>query len=288
MEMPSRATLDWIEGSTDDFTEDENLLAKLASRITGLDASAWYSDKAFNRYKLCVRHKSGVQCLSGTRGNGLHIIASGQAITDLAEHGISQMAFIGVLAEHGVKPTRYDLALDCTNMAINPSALHKQFLAGHAESKARTPYLIRSGQEGLTLYVGAQQSDRHLRMYNKSAEIKNKAHVPEGVRDWIRIELVMMREFARYAHDSITDSGIDIATRSHIKEFVNFPADRRFNRAIAGPIMPIGKSIRKITDTQAWLLSVVARTVAKQSIADPEFLGTFLGRLNADLDELKQ
>ena len=285
--MPAKATLDWIEGSTEDFTEDENILAKLASKLTGLDTGAWHSDKAFNRYKLCVRHQSGVQVLSGTRGNGTHLIASGQAITDLADHGISQMQFIITLEDNGIRPTRYDLALDCTNMGLNPSALHRQFLKGQAETKARTPYLIRSGQDGLTLYVGAQQSDRHLRMYNKAAEVKNKARVPVDVKNWVRIELVMMREFARFAHDSITTVGIDVATRSHIKEFVHWPTDRRYMRAVSGPVSEVGKSTRTITNTQEWLLSVVARTVAKQSIADADFLGRFLGRVKADLDELK-
>jgi len=286
--MPTKAVLDWIEGSNDDFTESPEILIKLAASICDLHPDGWRLAKGFNRYKLCVRHISGVQVLSGTKGNGLHVIASGQAISALAEMGTSSMDFIGRFGRYSIQPTRYDLALDCINMGLNPSVLYKEFNAGRAESKARTPYLIRSGQGGLTLYIGAQQSDRHIRMYNKEAEIKRKAKVPEGIKDWIRIEITLMREFARYGHDTITTSGLDVAVRSHIKEYCNFPTDRRFMRAVTGETVAIGTSTRTITDTQAWLLSTVAKTVARESLADDRFYERFLKRIQTEIDILDE
>jgi len=279
--MTTQSTIDWIEGSSTDETMSPEILIKLAASVTGLHPDGWRHDRGFNKYKLCVRHKTGVQALSGTKGNGSHYIASGQAISALARAGIGQLDWIVQLATHGMHATRYDLALDCVNMKINPSVLFTQ-------SRARTPYLIKSGEGGLTLYIGAQQSDRHIRMYNKEAEIDNKADIPPGVKDWIRIEITLMREFARYGHQTIIEAGIDTATRSHITEFVNFPKNKQFLRSLAGERTEIGLSTKRITDTQAWLLDVVAKTVAKQMALDEDFLWKFITQAKYEFDNLPE
>ena len=203
------STLDWIEGTQSDVMMTGASLRALAASTTGTPESEWRPDKAFNRYALCMRHGSSMRALSGKPDMGTHFIVSGQAITALGKSGHDQNDIVTRLNAHNVRMSRIDLAVDCFNTGLSLRGLFNDLRHRRADTASRTHYMISSDNGGLTLYIGAPQSDKHLRAYNKAAEVKHKASIPDGTDDWIRVELVAMREQARFANDWIQRVGID-------------------------------------------------------------------------------
>lgn len=274
--MRTTPIVDWLEGTSPITAKNIDDLRLNAARLTGLSAGDWRPDSAFNRYAYCIRHKTGVRALCGRADMGTHVIASGQALSNLRRDGIETDALLAWCESQSLHATRIDLALDCVDTRLKIRQLYSEFKRSRADTAVRTAYMVQSQNDGLTLYIGAPQSDKHIRIYNKSAELKAKAVCPPNVDDWVRIELVTMRDQAKAAAYHIDHEGIDTTVRSFLLGFVNFPFNGAWVKVMRGESFELGKSERKTTDTAKWLIDVVAKTLARESIADPEFLMEFL------------
>jgi hypothetical protein len=284
--MIRTSTIDWIEGTYPDPCDNQQHLQTFAARATNTRAKDWFPMKGFNRYKMGTQHDSGVKVLSGRSDMGTHLIASGSALGAMRDAGITSDDLLALLLDQDCRPTRIDLAIDAVDSRMNFLRLFREIRKGRAVTKAKTPYLIQSGEDGWTLYVGAPQSDKHMRIYNKNAEVKHKAACPPGADDWIRIELVLMRGWARRAARLVGRSSVADAARSQVRSFIDFPTNNAWLAVVQGDIMDVGRSTRKITDTRKWLLDTVASVLARESLASPSLYLDFQARVQAEFQKL--
>ena len=272
--------LDWIEMTSLTQAKDENVLRERAARVTGTIPGDWRPDQAFNRYSTCLRHVGGSQALCGRSDMGTHIIIGGQALTAFRKEGREAAGLLSGMIEGGYHPTRLDLAIDAINSRIDGLSTLTDFQTGKGKTRATLVNMLISKNDGWTIYIGSRTSDKHLRIYNKNAEIDNKALIPEGVEDWVRIELVCRDTNSRAAASLIRDHGVATAARSMIRAYADNPSDPKWAKVMAGPITQVGKSVRKITNTRQWLMQVAARTLAREELADPSTYEEFLGNVN--------
>ena len=284
--MPTTPIVDWLEGTSPVTAKDIRGLGQNAAMLTQTLPCDWRPDSAFNRYSLCLRHKSGLRALCGRADMGTHIIASGQALSNLARAGMAADQLLAYAESQTLHATRIDLALDCVEARIKIRQLYSEFKRKRADTGVKTAYMVQSENDGLTLYLGAPQSDKHVRIYNKTAELKKRAVAPPGVKDWVRIELVTMRDQAKAAAYHINHEGIDVTARSFLLGFVDFPHNGAWVKALRGESFEIGHSEKTTTDTAKWLLEVVAKTLARELIADPSFYMEFLEMVQYQFGEL--
>jgi len=272
--------LDWIEMTSLTAAKDESVLRERAARVTQTDPGDWRPDQAFNRYSTCLRHIGGSQALCGRSDMGTHIIIGGQALTAFRKDGRDASSLLSGMIEGGYHPTRLDLAIDAINSRIDGLSTLTDFQTGKGETRATLVNMLISKNDGWTIYIGSRTSDKHLRIYNKNAEIDNKALIPDGVEDWVRIELVCKDTNSRAAAALIRDYGVPMAARSMIRAYADNPSDPKWAKVMAGPITEVGKSVRKITNTRQWLMQVAARTLAREELADPSTYEEFLSNVN--------
>jgi Replication initiation factor len=274
--LKTATTIDWYEGSLPEACDGPAHLKETAARVTNTRAADWHDDKAFNRYNIGARHDSGARALTGRADMGTHLIVSGSALAALKTVDRSSVDLIALTLDYDMRPTRIDLAIDAIDSGFRFGAAFRELRAGRAETKASTWYLVQSGEDGWTLYIGAPQSDKHMRVYNKEAELAHKATAPPGITDWVRVELVLMRSWARRAARVAVQDGAHTACVSYIRDFISMPTVNAWAEIVAGRVSLVGASTRKITDTKRWLLQVAARTLARETIADPTLYGQFI------------
>jgi hypothetical protein len=170
------------------------------------------------------------------------------------------------------KIARLDFALDVFDPASDPLDLLHEWKRGELATPARyvqelTSYAGNPGgdvQRASTVYIGARQSDRQLRVYNKAAQLQLGGH-------WTRIELQLRDSRAWQMARAMVLHGIARAGQQAIRDYINAPRLTWWQRATSGDtayIEPVGK---KQTATEKWLIDValpVARRVAREQIAD--------------------
>lgn len=276
--------VDWLEGTLMESCDNEQHLKTTAARLTDTSAADWRRDKGFNRYKMGVRHDSGMRALCGREDMGTHLIASGSALAGLRLMGRETADLIEHVLDQNMRPTRIDLAIDAVDSRMNFLRLKREFSHKRAVTKASVWYLVQSADNGWTLYVGAPQSDKHMRIYNKNAEVKHKATCPPGADDWIRIELVLMRQWARRAARVVVQTTVGDTARGAIRAFADIPTDAAWLAVMAGKQSALASSSRKTTDTAAWLTGVVAKVLARECIASPQLYVDFLGAFRREYE----
>jgi DNA relaxase NicK len=269
------ACIDWLEVTSKAICKSEADLKRKAGSATKTDPGDWHTDKAFNRYKVCVRGPGGALALCGRDDMGTHIILGGVALTTFRALGAKSHHLLANFTQWGYRATRIDLAIDAIDSRIDGLQTWRDFDEKRAETRAAAPFLVSSGNSGWTLYIGARQSDKHMRIYNKYAEVQNKGVVPEGVDDWVRFEIVLKRHHSRAAAALIQERGVAITARSLINDYARNPADPKWNKVMEGEITEIGKSVRKMTNTRRWLMEVAAKTLAREFQADPSIWQDF-------------
>lgn len=286
MALQTSTTVDWIEGTVSDSCDNALHLKTLAGRLTNTPTASWHDDKAFNRYSIGARHESGMRALTGRADMGTHLIASGSALTALRGADCSEIDLLNMLHDQDWHATRIDLAIDAIDSNLKPLALLRACERGKLESKARTWYLVRSGNNGWTLYIGAPQSEKHMRVYNKYAEIKHRAAAPPGVDNWVRLELVLMHVWARRAARVLCAAATPDLAASLIKAYANIPSSTAWVAVLDRPLSDLGTSTRKVTDTKRWLLEVVSGVLARESLADPKTYMAFVQKVQDQFIEL--
>lgn len=80
-----------------------------------------------------------------------------------------------LLSDYDFKPTRVDACIDDYFQHFNLETVAKLVEKGYYGGSIRsTPEIIRSHNNGLTIYLGSRKSELMIRMYNKLAERQNK------------------------------------------------------------------------------------------------------------------
>lgn len=167
------------------------------------------------------------------------------------------------------KIARLDFALDVHDPRANPREILEAWHAKTATTPAQKVMEYTSYErtpegnivDSPTVYVGARQSDRQLRIYNKGRQMGTDT-------PWIRIELQLRDQRAWSLAKAMVRNGIARAGQQAIRDYISVPECRWWMEAVSGEavyIAPVGK---KETNTERWIREVcipaINKTVAEQ------------------------
>ena len=276
--------IDWMAATLPDPCDSVENLKIVASRLTLTGADQWTPTKPLHGYEIAARHSTGLKVMTGRSDMGTHLIAPGSALAELQKGGPDPSTLAAHILGMNGRFSRIDLALDAINSKIDFLKSFRAIDAGLAETKATSYLLVQSNDKGWTLYVGSRTSDRFLRMYNKYAEVKRKAPVPEGCEDWVRFELSASHAWARTFADLASRRELVLFVPAAIREFVFLPTEKHWQSCLSGSATGAGVSRTALRDTRWWLLNSVTKTLAREVVNDPTFLDAFKGVLDVEIE----
>jgi hypothetical protein len=201
---------------------------------------------------------------AGRPDMGLNVIYPGKSLSLLNWRDVLRHS----LEKEG-RPTRIDLTVDVRNPEFDLPYLYDHVVGGEIISSARNHrYITSSG--GDTLYVGSRTSEKMLRVYDKGAEQGGQPGV------WFRVELEMKGNAARWAAPVLLDASAE-RVMAIITGFFDAPKHPGWVAAIHSAIpaerIPSDKSR---PDTEAWLMTLVAKTLAAAERRRPGFMDDFI------------
>jgi len=213
----------------------------------------WKEIRSIRNYNKGLGNTQGVKLFwHDTRASqGKHIILSGSTLTRLGEHTLEVLNWI---KDAGFRVSRIDLCVDVTHSNFNPRNASYHLEKGQYKSHARSaPKWADSLQSGYTQYVGRKSSETYIRLYDKASEM--------GVAfNWIRCEIVYQGDRATPAlHAYLLHNNV----RSMVAGFIRFPQWKKWNcimQSIPTKIFVPPKE----TETRAWLMGQVAKSIAKE------------------------
>jgi len=173
------------------------------------------------------------------------------------------------------KIARIDFALDVFDPKSNPLDVLTLWKRGHVATPARTVQVFNTyttSSDGVvieapTVYVGAANGDRRMRIYDKAKE--------QGVSGtWTRLELQLRDDRAWAFAKSCAIYGIERAGQQAIRDYVSIPKLNWWNNALIAELAYIEPSGRKETNTDVWIREVCFPAIerrAKEMIAVGEW-----------------
>lgn len=198
---------------------------------------------------------------------GLHIQLPGQALQAL---GVAKA--LRICHELDGSVSRIDIAVDCKGKS-DPKDVYDAYQAGKAITRAQKCVML-TGTEGTTVYTGSRFSERFLRVYDKAAQTKTEGN-------WTRIEMECKGEKAKTIATYLFRLGTS-PIGALIRDFMGCPSVAWYTEALTREVVELGApQPKKTTDTRAWLLGTVAKTLAKETREDDEFLIEFLRLVQA-------
>jgi len=224
----------------------------------------WKEIPTIKHYNRAEENKQGVRRFwnSDNPKQGKRVLLAGQASACLRE---DQFSFLEWISATGRKATRIDYAVDVRHSKFTPQVVRKHLLAGegvtHALSKLRTGELTK---EGDTQYIGRKTSETYTKIYDKQAEQNTDF-------SWTRIETTYQGERAQ---PSLASYCTCKSTRPLIKRHIDFPEWQDWIRIMSRDVVEFNSPQRE-TATRAWLLSQVAKALAKELYRDEDHLFWF-------------
>jgi len=224
----------------------------------------WKEIPANKRYNKAEENKQGVRRYWNTENpsQGKHVVLAGNASSALQA---DQLTFLQWINSTPRKATRIDYAVDILHSKFTPNVVRRHLLAGeavtHARSKLRNGELIDDGD---TQYVGRKSSETYTKIYDKRAEQKVDFQ-------WTRVETTYQGERAL---PSLREYCINPSTRPFIKRHIDFPEWQDWIRIMHADVVQFSMPQRE-TATRAWLLSQVAKAMAKELARDEDHLFWF-------------
>lgn len=282
---PPQATIDWLQYSVrwppdvQSWPDDPAATFRILSaclppsddiKLTGeiLHPIRGYSDGMSATHARLFYHRRN-------RMQHIGVIMAGQDLGAMLTIPYPHHALIRWTVAKAHKIARIDFALDVYDPEASPLDILHLWKRGEVGTPARTVSNVssyindkeRGVIEAATVYVGARDGDRYLRIYDKAKE--------KGVQgSWTRLELVMRDERAwSFARSCITN-GIERAGQQAIRDYVRIPSLTWFNRALtadAAYIEPVG---RGMTNTDKWIYETCLPAIqkrAKEQIADGQW-----------------
>lgn len=232
-------------------------------------------------YRYVVQSEIGaaVHYTSPDSPQGVHVSYSGTAINTadaltMIEHHLAQ----------GAKVTRLDLAADLRGADIPLD--HMFDMMQNRRGKTKGPkavtrarrFTMMSGSTGNTLYIGSRTSTRMLRIYDKRAQTGSDGGA------WWRAEVELKGAPAHAAAKIVLKRGV-VALRGILKSVAHFPGVPEWEYLTDYADVIMVRSDQKLRDTRGWLLSHVAKTVAKQCAREENFLYDFITAVTENIPE---
>ena len=252
--MSLSATIDWLS------------VTFKAQADTRLDLYGIKGDTmeiaARHNYTSAVRYKqTGVIKMwhSTSERQGVHFQYPGSALAALGASGIPPTAVLHKCLVAGGKVTRLDLAIDLIDERCSISSIARSVRRKDYKGRELKDRHIKSTDGGETLYLGADTSEKQIRIYNKAAE--------SGLDMlWTRLEIELRDDAAKTIarafhsgsmgtlHDacwSVACKMIDLTSNPHYNKFGRHTDD------VGVP------KIEKVTDTEKWIIEQVAPALEK-------------------------
>lgn len=217
--------------------------------------------RPFNGYTDAIENRLGaVISWSMRRADmGQHVEYSGTVLGLYRASETNPLDIVRWHVSEGHTFTRLDVAIDVIDTELSPRKLYEQLQSGKAQTKGGRGYKMWEKHDGgQTLYIGSRTSNIFLRIYDKGAEL----HTDDV---WVRVELELKggkaREFANLIANDGSDSAIH-KMRGVLRTVVAFPG-KVWAGIVGDEDVKLTDSTKKTTDTEAWLLELVAPAMGK-------------------------
>lgn len=194
---------------------------------------------------------------------GVNVIWTGQTLAKLDWRETLRLAL-----DKSGRVTRLDLTVDVHDANFDLRELSFQHDAGLTLTKARSHRFVVS-ESGATLYIGGRSSGKYIRVYDKGGEQGDE----QGV--YIRIELECKSEAARFVAPLLLELD-DNTVLGVITGYFDAPSHPGWVTAMGSAHAAIRvPSEKRRPDTEAWLMGMVARTMAAAERRTPGLLDAF-------------
>lgn len=233
----------------------------------------WKKISPLRNYTSGEENKQGIKRFWNTINpyQGKQVLLSGTASSMLGENTEN---FLRWVSSQGWKPTRLDYSLDILHSNFNLRVIVPQLRERKVITHARQiPRYTDEWKQGFTQYIGTKTSETYTKVYDKAVE--QKANHP-----WVRIETTYQGDRAEASLQAYLQCG---STRPLIKRHVHFPEWRAWNRVMSSAVVKLIAPTRE-TRTRAWLLSQVAKSIAREIAMDDDqqFLFQMIGRIREE------
>lgn len=220
-------------------------------------------------YRKATRFSSDcvVMYEGSTDSMGAHYIYSGQALATLNEYfEDGGQHILKWHSDRGHKCTRIDLAIDVKEDSAFLPQIRGKVERNEFTGTARGATIVSSSDgAGLTLYIGSRSSERFVRIYDKAAQMKVDGQ-------WTRIEAEIKHDSARAIARTIVGfgaGGISLVAQSIIRRVCDFDCPA-WKAVFDGKTIPIGTPKIEEKKTEEWILSQVAKAIARFEREYPE------------------
>jgi len=275
-------TIDWISVTVPIGKELELLKGLYGEHVRdGIKAAP---PKGYNQ---ATEYEGGIRVAWNTKREemGVHASMSGSSLRFLYAKGIHWHDLFRVIAACNGRTSRVDLAIDIKNGGIKLADISEANLKPY-KGKGRTPRFLPVGtqEKGWSVYIGARQSDKYLRIYDKAKEQK------DYVSDYVRVELETKGEVAHavgWNFAKISERECVGMARGLILGVADFNL-ASWGRAFSGDIVGFSLPQGKERDTFTWLIKACAPALAKEIARRPseDVLEAFWYELRRKLTEL--
>lgn len=231
---------------------------------------------ASNGYRLAVQYECGVKVMINLDrpDMGVHVIMTGKTIAQIYDrYGLTGFDLIQWYKGDHIHFSRIDIALDAYNFGVDAIHYNNLYVDGKCTNKRSKCTFIRSNSDdGDTLYIGSLKSRRKLlRIYDKDKETGEH-------KDWLRFELQLSagygNTFASHLSDKIVENRK--LAKAVIRGWCDFTDDPTYNSIFSEDALVLHVEEKGDTQTEKWLLTIVAKSLAKVSSQNPTFIGKFM------------
>lgn len=273
--MGLSANIDWIS-ATFPFGFDKE---KWQAVTLPIEKDLGIPAKAMNGYSEAYKYPSGAIVMTNDDrpDMGVHITYSAQSIARVFElYKTPQQDLLEYIMRHA-KITRIDVCVDVSDVQIDILDLYLKAKQGFVKTRSNSFGFIESAKKGKeigaqTMYVGSQKKRKKLlRVYDKGAQLGLESYLT-------RFELECRGEIGHNAGTvlrgtKISDYGIVIA--GMIKAFADF-TQTQVGEFFNVDEIPVALPKYRKSDTAQWLLSTVAKTLAKETWLDNDLFPLFV------------
>jgi hypothetical protein len=239
----------------------------------------WKDISAGRFYTNGQENKQGVKRFWNIENlkQGKSVVLSGVASDILRDHQLDYLQWVNTSDR---KATRIDFALDILHSNLTVKLVRKHLLNGEARTHAKSRLEIGEvGTDAYTQYVGTKSAETYTRIYNKAYEQQVNYR-------WTRIETVYQGSRARPALKAYCEGQ---STRALIRKHVDFRSWSDWRKLMSSDVVKFDMPAHT-TATRAWLLSQVAKAMARELARDEEhsFWFEFRDKVDTELRRLEE